>query len=145
MTKRQVTQGKTTEGAGGRLKPSERIERHIAGIADWRGEKLAKIRKLIHDVDPEVVEEIKWRKPSNPAGVPVWSHDGIICTGETYQNHVRLTFAEGASLRDPKGIFNASLEGNALRAVVLHEDDKIDDKAFTALIRSTIALNTSSH
>jgi hypothetical protein len=109
--------------------------------ADWRGEKLAKIRKLIHDADPEVVEEVKWRKPSNPAGVPVWSHDGIICTGETYKNHVRLTFAKGASLKDPKGLFNASLEGNALRAIIIHEGDEIDEKAFKTLIRAAMNLN----
>ena len=126
------------------MKPSEQIDRHIARIADWRGEKLAKIRKLIHDVDPEVVEEIKWRKPSNPAGVPVWSHDGIICTGETYRNHLRLTFAEGASLKDSKGLFNSGLEGNVLRAIVIHEGDEIDEKAFKALVRAAVSLNTLS-
>ncbi len=95
------------------LNPSELIDKQIAGLTDWRGKTLSRIRSLIKQADPSVVEEVKWRKPSNPAGVPVWSHDGIICTGETYKNHVRLTFAKGASLKDPKGVFNASLEGNA--------------------------------
>jgi hypothetical protein len=120
---------------------SARIDKKIAELADWRGEKLAKIRQLIHDADPEVVEEVKWRKPSNPAGVPAWYHDGIICTGETYKNHVRLTFAKGASLKDPKGVFNASLEGNALRAIVINEGDEIDEKAFKKLIRAAKTLN----
>jgi len=105
---------------------------------------LAHLRTLIKQADPEVVEEVKWRKPSNPAGVPVWSHDGIICTGETYKNHVRLTFAKGASLQDPKGIFNASLEGKALRAIVVHKGDEIDGRAFKALVRSAVALNIST-
>lgn len=124
--------------------PSELIDARIRELGDWRGEMLSRLRTLIKQADPEVVEELKWRKPSNPAGVPVWYHDGIICTGETYKNHVRLTFAKGASLKDPKGLFNASLEGNALRAIVIHEGDEIDDKAFKALIRSAVALNTSS-
>ena len=105
---------------------------------------LSRLRTLIKQADPEVVEEVKWRKPSNPAGVPVWYHNGIICTGETYKNHMRLTFAKGASLKDPKGLFNASLEGNALRAIVIHEGDEIDEKAFGALIRAAVSLNTSS-
>ena len=104
---------------------------------------LSRLRTLIRQADPEVVEEVKWRKPSNPAGVPVWYHDGIICTGETYKSHVRLTFAKGASLKDPKGLFSASLEGNALRAIVIHEGDEIDDKAFKALVRAAVSLNTS--
>jgi hypothetical protein len=124
--------------------PSQLIDARIRELDDWRGKKLSQIRALIKQADPEVVEELKWRKPSNPAGVPVWYHDGIICTGETYKNHVRLTFAKGASLKDPKGLFNASLEGNALRAIVIHEGDEIDDKAFKALIRSAVALNGSS-
>ena len=111
---------------------------------DWRGETLAKIRKLIHDADPEVVEEVKWRKPSNPAGIPVWSHDGIICTGETYKNHVRLTFPKGASVKDPKGLFNSGLEGNAVRAIVIHAGEEVDEKAFTLLVRSAVKLNKSS-
>jgi len=113
-------------------------------LGDWRGEMLSRVRALIKQADPEVVEEVKWRKPSNPAGVPVWSHDGIICTGETYKNHVRLTFAKGASLKDPKGLFNASLEGSTLRAIVIHEGDEIDDETFKALVRAAVSLNTSS-
>jgi hypothetical protein len=124
--------------------PSQLIDARIRELDDWRGKKLSQIRALIKQADPEVVEEIKWRKPSNPAGVPVWYHEGIICTGETYKNHVRLTFAKGASLKDPKGVFNASLEGNALRAIVIHEGDEIDEKAFQALIRVAVKLNESS-
>src|SRR5579864_2084405 len=110
---------------------------------DWRGKTLARLRALIKQTDPEAVEERKWKKPSNPAGVPVWSHDGIICTGETYKNHVRLTFAKGASLKDPKGLFNASLEGNSFRAIVINEGDEIDEKAFRTLIRAAVTLNES--
>ena len=112
--------------------------------SDWRGEMLARVRSLIQQADPEVIEEVKWRKPSNPAGVPVWSHDGIICTGETYKNVVKLTFARGASLKDPARLFNSSLEGGTRRAIDLHEGDAIDEKAFQALIRTAVALNTSS-
>jgi hypothetical protein len=122
---------------------SDQSSQRIAELGDWRGELLAGIRGIIRKADPEVVEERKWRKPSNPAGVPVWSHDGIICTGETYKNHVRLTFAKGASLKDPKGLFNASLEGNALRAIVIHEDDRINEGALKDLIRAAVALNSS--
>ncbi len=110
---------------------------------DWRRKTLSRLRALIKQAAPDVVEEIKWRKPSNPAGVPVWSHDGIICTGETYKNHVRLTFAKGASLKDPQGLFNASLEGNALRAIVIHENDRVDEAAFRTLIRAAVTLNES--
>jgi hypothetical protein len=99
---------------------------------------------LVKQADPEAVEEVKWRKPSNPAGVPVWSHDGIICTGETYKNVVKLTFVKGASLPDPSGLFNSSLEGNTRRAIDFHEGDKIDEKALLALIRAAVALNTSA-
>jgi hypothetical protein len=120
---------------------SELISRRFKELDDWRGKTLRKVRQLVKEADPEVVEEIKWRKPSNPAGVPVWSHDGIICTGETYKNHVRLTFAKGASLKDPKGVFNASLEGKALRAIVIHEGDEIDEKTFRTLIRAAVDLN----
>lgn len=123
---------------------SRLIDARIQELGDWRGEMLSRFRALIKQADPNVVEEVKWRKPSNPAGVPVWSHDGIICTGETYKNHVRLTFAKGASLKDPKGLFNASLEGNALRAIVIHEGDEINEKAFKALVRAAVSLNTSS-
>jgi hypothetical protein len=111
---------------------------------DWRRETLARVRTLIKQADPEVVEEIKWRKPSNAMlGVPVWSHEGIICTGETYKAVVKLTFAKGASLDDPSGLFNASLEGNTRRAIDFHEGDKIDEKALKALIRAAVALNIS--
>jgi hypothetical protein len=112
-------------------------------LRDWRAETLARVRKLIREADAEVVEEVKWRKPSNPAGVPVWSKGGIICTGETYKNFVKLTFAQGASLPDPSGLFNSSLDGNTRRAVDIHEGDKIDEKALAALIRAAVALNTS--
>ena len=121
--------------AGG--SPSELIDARIAELRDWRGETLARVRKLITEADPEVVEEWKWR------GVPVWSHAGIICTGETYKAVVKLTFAKGASLDDPSALFNSSLEGNTRRAIDLHEGDKIDEKALKALIRAAVALNIS--
>jgi hypothetical protein len=123
---------------------SELIDERIAELGDWRGETLSLLRTLIKQAAPEVVEEIKWRKPSNPAGVPVWCHDGNICTGETYKNNVRVTFPKGALLDDPKGLFNASLKGNALRAIVIHEGDKLDAGAFKALIRAAVSLNTSA-
>lgn len=108
---------------------------------DWRGKTLAQIRALIKQADPDVVEEVKWRKPSNPGGIPVWYHNGIICTGETHTNHLRLTFAKGASLKDPQGVFNAGLEGKVWRALVIHEGDKVDAAAFKDLIRAAVALN----
>ena len=111
--------------------------------SDWRGETLARIRTLIKHADPEVVEEVKWRKPSNPGGVPVWSHDGMICTGETYKDVVKMTFAKGAALSDPSGLFNASLQGNTRRAIDIREGDQINEKALKALIRAAVALNTS--
>jgi hypothetical protein len=112
--------------------------------SDWRGETLARIRGLITQADPEMVEEVKWRKQSNPAGVPVWSHDGMICTGETYKDVVKVTFANGASLEDPSGLFNSSLEGNTRRAIDFHEGDTIDEKALKALVRAAVALNASA-
>jgi hypothetical protein len=124
--------------------PSRLIDAKIKALADWRGKMLARLRKLIKEADPDVVEEVKWRKPSNPMGVPVWEHAGIICTGETYKAAVKLTFARGASLEDPSGLFNSSLEGNTRRAIDFHEGDTIDEKAFKALIRAAVALNTSS-
>jgi hypothetical protein len=130
--------------AKGATSPSRLIDAKIKALGDWRGETLARVRALINQADPEVVEEVKWRKPSNPHGVPVWEHDGIICTGETYKSYVKLTFAKGASLADPSGLFNASLEGNMRRAVDLHEGDKINEKAFNTLIRAAVALNKSS-
>jgi hypothetical protein len=124
---------------------SKEIDAHIAALSDWRGELLARIRRLICEADREVVEEVKWRKPSNSMqGVPVWSHAGIICTGETYKDKVKLTFAKGAQLADPARLFNASLEGGARRAIDFHEGDKIDGPALMALIRAAGALNTSA-
>jgi hypothetical protein len=116
---------------------SELIEAKIQALSDWRGETLAQVRTLIKQADPDVVEELKWR------GVPVWSHAGIICTGETYKNAVKMTFAKGASLEDPSGLFNSSLEGNTRRAIDLHEGDRIDEEALKTLIRAAVALNTS--
>ncbi len=123
--------------------PSKQIDATIEELGDWRGETLARVRKIIKQADPEVVEELKWRKPSSPGGVPVWSHDGIICTGETYKDKLKLTFAKGASLEDPSGLFNSSLEGNTRRAIDIHEGEKIDEEALQALIRAAVALNTS--
>jgi hypothetical protein len=113
----------------------EQIDAIILKLADWRGEKLAQIRALIKQADPDVIEEVKWKKPSNPDGIPVWSHDGMICTGETYKNHLRLTFAKGASLKDPKGLFNT------YRSIVIHEGDKINEAAFKDLISAAVELN----
>jgi hypothetical protein len=112
-------------------------------IGDWRGEMLARLRALINQADPEVVEECKWKKPSNPRGVPVWSHEGMICTGETHKSVVKMTFAKGAFLDDPAGLFNSSLEGNLRRAIDFREGDKVNEKALKALIRAAVALNTS--
>src|SRR6266581_4851167 len=123
--------------------PSQLIDARIKELGDWRGKTLSRLRALIKQADPEVVEEWKWRKPSHP-GVPVWSHDGLICTGETYKSLVKLTFAKGASLKDPSGLFNSSLEGNARRAIDLHEGDEVDGDAFKTLIRAAVALNRSS-
>jgi hypothetical protein len=125
---------KEAKGAGS---PSEHIDARIEELGDWRGETLARIRGIIKQADPDVVEEWKWR------GVPVWEHDGIICTGETYKAVVKMTFAKGASLADPSGLFNSSLEGNTRRAIDIHEGDKINEKALKALIRKAVALNTS--
>ena len=108
---------------------------------DWREQTLDRIRTLILEADPEMLEERKWKKPSNEAGVPVWSHDGIVCTGETYKNVVKVTFFSGASLKDPTGLFNSSLEGNARRAIDFHENDKVDEKALKALVRQAVTLN----
>ncbi|MCE9564226.1 MAG: DUF1801 domain-containing protein [Planctomycetes bacterium] len=123
---------------------SQLIDVRTGDVSDWRGVTLARIRLLIQQADPEVIEEVKWRKPSNSMqGVPVWSRAGIICTGETYKNVVKLTFAKGASLADPSGLFNSSLEGNTRRAIDFHEGDKIDEKALKALIHAAVALNSS--
>jgi hypothetical protein len=117
--------------------PSKLIDERIDELGDWRGKTLAKIRSIIHDADPEAIEEWKWR------GVPVWEHDGIICTGETYKNVVKMTFAKGASLKDPSKLFNSSLDGNVRRAIDFKEGEKIDEKALKALIREAVALNTA--
>ena len=123
--------------------PSRLIDARIEELGDWRGETLARVRILIRQADPDGVEEVKWRKPSNSmAGVPVWSHDGIICTGETYKNVVKMTFAKGASLKDPSGLFNSSLDGNTRRAIDFHEGEKIDETALKALLREAVAYNT---
>jgi len=122
---------------------SRLIDARIEKLGDWRGEVLARLRALIREADPDVVEDVKWRKPSNPMGVPVWEHDGLICTGETYKDKVKLTFAKGAALDDPARLFNSSLDGNVRRAIDIHAGDKIDAKAFKALIRAAVALNTS--
>lgn len=138
------TKSDSNEAKGG-VSFSQEFDARIQALNDWRGETLARIRKLVKQADPEVVEEVKWRKPSNAMrGVPVWSHDGIICTGETYKNAVKMTFAKGASLPDPSGLFNSSLEGATRRAIDFHEGDKIDEKALQALIRAAVALNTSA-
>jgi hypothetical protein len=123
--------------------PSEKIDRRIAELDDWRGETLARVRALIKAADPEIVEEWKWAKATNP-GVPVWSHDGIVCTGETYKAAVKLTFAKGASLADPSGLFNSSLDGNVRRAIDIREGEEIDASALEELIGAAVALNVES-
>ena len=121
---------------------SQLIEAKIEALGDWRGEALARVRNLIKQADPQVGEEVKWRKPSNAmSGVPVWSRGGIICSGETYKDKVKLTFAKGASLEDPSGLFNASLEGNTRRAIDIHEGDEIDEDALKTLVRAAVAQN----
>ena len=138
MTKVAVSMKKAKSGSKERKggdSPSRLIDARIKELSDWRGETLARVRILIKQADPEVVEEWKWR------GVPVWSHDGLICTGETYKNVVKMTFAKGAALKDPSRLFNSSLEGNTRRAIDFHEGDKIDEKALKALIRAAVALN----
>jgi hypothetical protein len=139
MKKAKTTMKKKTAPNVGKAgsSPSQLIDARIAALSDWRGETLARVRALIKEADPEVVETWKWR------GVPVWEHDGIICTGETYKAVVKLTFAKGAALADPSHLFNASLEGNVRRAIDIHEGEKIDEKALKALIRAAVALNTS--
>jgi hypothetical protein len=122
---------------------SARIDKTIADLGGWRGETLSRMRKLIKETDPDLVEEVKWVKPSNPAGVPTWSHDGIICTGETYKTTVKLTFANGASLEDPSDLFNSSLGGNTRRAIDIHEGQEVDARAFKALIRAAVDFNTT--
>jgi hypothetical protein len=132
-----MTESGSTEGRSA----SALIDERIAELDDWRGETLSRMRELIKQADPDVVEEWKWAKRTNP-GTPVWSHDGIICTGESYKSIVKLTFFKGASLNDPAKLFNSSLDGNARRAIDIHEDEEVDADAFQALIRAAIALNT---
>jgi hypothetical protein len=122
---------------------SELIDGRIADLGDWRGETLSRMRQLIKEADPDIVEEWKWAKRTNP-GTPVWSHDGIICTGESYKSAVKLTFFKGASLKDPAKLFNSSLEGNARRAIDIHEGEEVDAGAFKALIRAAVDLNTQA-
>lgn len=135
--KKTTTLDKTAD-AGAQTSASEQIDAKIQELGDWRGETLARIRMLIKQADPDVIEEVKWR------GVPVWSHDGIVCTGETYKAAVKMTFAKGASLDDPTGLFNSSLDGNTRRAIDVHEGDKLDEKALKTLIRAAVALNTAA-
>jgi hypothetical protein len=123
--------------------PSELIDARIAALGDWRGEALARVRVLIREADPEVAEVVKWRKPTNPTGVPVWEHAGILCTGETYRDKVKLTFARGAALADPAGLFNSSLDGNTRRAIDVHEGEEIDGEALKALVRGAVAQNVA--
>lgn len=129
--------------AGGKESPARLIDAKIKALGDWRGETLARVRKILKQADPAIVEEVKWRKSSNPMGVPVWEHDGIICTGETYKAAVKLTFANGAALKDPSRLFNSSLDGNVRRAIDIHEGDKIDENALKGLIRAAVDLNTA--
>jgi hypothetical protein len=127
------------------LTPSQEIDARIARMGDWRGAALAKVRKLIQEADPEVIEAVKWRKPSNDmSGVPVWEHAGMICTGETYKDKIKLTFAKGASLDDPSGLFNSSLTGGTRRAIDIHEGEDIDEDAFKALISEAVAVNLAT-
>ncbi|HKD39400.1 MAG TPA: DUF1801 domain-containing protein [Myxococcaceae bacterium] len=133
MVKKKKKEGSSHGGDS----PSQLIDARIEELGDWRGKTLSRVRALIKQADPDVVEEWKWR------GVPVWSHDGLICTGESYKNVVKLTFSKGASLKDPSRLFNASLEGNAWRAIDFHEDDKVDEEAFRTLIREAVTLNQS--
>jgi hypothetical protein len=123
---------------------SRSVDEKINSLGDWRGGVLSRIRTLIKQADPEVVEEVKWRKPSNPQGVPTWSHAGIICTGENYKDNVKLTFAKGASVPDPSGLFNSSLEGGTRRAIDIPDGGKIDEKAFKALIKAAVAVNLTA-
>jgi hypothetical protein len=123
--------------------PSELIDARIAELGDWRGRTLARVRALIHEAEPDVIETVKWRKPSNPGGVPVWEFDGIVCTGEIYRDKVKVTFARGASLDDPAGVFNASLSAGTRRAIDLYEGDALDEDAFKDLVTAAVAYNTS--
>src|SRR5438477_5058141 len=120
--------------------PSKLMDEKIKELGDWRGKTLARVREIVHAADPEILEEWKWVKPTSP-GIPVWSHDGIVCTGETYKNIVKMTFAKGATLKDPAGLFNSSLDGNVRRAIDIHQGEKVDEAALKDLIRAAVALN----
>lgn len=122
---------------------SAMIDAKLAGLRDWRGETLAQVRELIHEADPEVIEVVKWIKPTNPSGVPTWEHFGLICTGEVYKNYVKLTFARGAALEDPAGLFNVGFNGATRRAIDLHEGEAVDSSAFKTLVREAVALNAA--
>ena len=141
--RKSATKSKSPPKAGATGKPVSRlIDQRIRDLGDWREETLARMRALILEADPEIIEERKWRKPSNAiAGVPVWSHNGIVCTGETYRKVVKLTFARGASIPDPSRLFNSSLEGNTRRAIDIHEGEKVDTRAFKALVKAAVAQN----
>jgi hypothetical protein len=139
MKKKSAQNGEPSSGESA----AQLIDTKIETLGDWRGEMLTRLRALIHDADPQIVETVKWAKASNPTGVPIWEHDGIVCTGETYKDKVKLTFAQGAALHDPSGLFNSSLDGNVRRAIDVPEGGKINEKAFKALIRAAVALNTS--
>lgn len=134
----------SASGDEGGPSPSQLIDAKIEALGDWRGEMLARVRSLIKEADPDVIEALKWKKPSNPSGVPVWEHNGIICSGETYKAVVKLTFAKGAALEDPARLFNSSLEGPVRRAIDFREGEEINERAFKALIRAAVALNASA-
>jgi hypothetical protein len=143
---RDFRSGTVTKAGPTKRRSASRAARAKApSSSGWQRQALARVRRLIREADPEAVEEQKWKKPSNPAGVPVWSHGGIICTGETYQNHVRLTFAEGVSLDDPDRLFNSGFAGHTVRAIVLHEGDRLDEEAFKSLVRRAAARSSSAH
>ncbi|MGH7135583.1 MAG: DUF1801 domain-containing protein [Pirellulales bacterium] len=145
MAKSSRSDKSTTEKAMKKAapRPGSRADKADAELGDWRADVLRRVRKLIKETDPGITEEVKWRKPSNPAGVPVWSHDGMICTGETYKDTVKITFAKGAAIADPAALFNSSLDGNVRRAIDIHEEDEIDEAAFKDLIRAAVSVNLS--
>lgn len=132
----------SNEAEGGET-PARQIDARIASLGDWRGETLARLRRLICEADPEMVETVKWRKPSNPAGVPVWEHDGILCSGDAFKDKVKLTFAKGAALADPAGLFNNGFGGSKWRSIDLREGDMLDEAAFRALVRAAVAANSA--
>ncbi len=140
----QIQRGDAKSGPQRVKSASQLIDARIRELGDWRGEMLSRLRTLIKQADPEVVEEVKWVKPTNPLGTAVWSHNGLICTGETYKNVVKMTFPKGASLDDSSSLFNSCLEGSARRAIDSHEGDKVNEEALKTLIRAAVALNTSS-